>query len=86
MQLVVSTCRSRTYRPLVTKVLICCLHTQGSVAGPNVHGPHSWNLRRSTAMQDKAPGGSRKRGAPEAEEEDLPDEVRARLAAIKDAA
>lgn len=86
MQFLVCTCRSRTYRPLVGTVLICCLHIQEGVAGPNVHGPYKLDLIPSTAMQDKAPGDSRKRGAPEADEEDLPDEVRARLAAIKDAA
>ena len=32
--------QKQDYRPLVTKVLICCLHTQGSGAGPDVHGPH----------------------------------------------
>lgn len=40
---------------------------------------------KSHALQDKAPGGSRKRGAPEAEEDDLPDDVRQRLSAIKGA-
>lgn len=35
-------------------------------------------------MQGKEPGASRKRGAPEAEEDDLPDDVRQRLAAIKE--
>ena len=36
-------------------------------------------------VQDKAPSGSRKRGAPDAEDDDLPDDVRQRLSAIKGA-
>lgn len=36
-------------------------------------------------LQDKAPGGGRKRGAPEADEDDVPDDVRQRLDAIKNA-
>ena len=36
-------------------------------------------------LQDKPPGGGRKRGAPEADEDDMPDDVRQRLDAIKDA-
>ena len=44
---------------------------------------HAWQERH--AMQDKAPSGSRKRGAAEAEEDDLPGDVRKRLSAIKGA-
>lgn len=42
-------------------------------------------LRTQWTQPDKVPSGSRKRGAPEAEEDDLPGDVRQRLSAIKGA-
>ena len=48
--------------------------------------PVQGQLTQASAVQDKELGPGRKRGAPEAEVEDLPDDVRQRLDAIKSAA
>jgi len=93
--------RSRTghqrVSPNVQTGCISCCSGDGKFGGPiwwntpvdddDVEAEVAGQQARSQWTQpDKAPGDSRKRGAPEADEEDLPDEVRARLAAIKDAA
>ena len=48
--------------------------------------PIQGQLTQASAVQDKELGPGKKRGAPEAEVEDLPDDVRQRLDAIKSAA